>query len=55
MAKLTFTALLLMLCIGVQSAFSAQDDSDWITYEAPQPKPKESASDDAEDRNKKTK
>lgn len=55
MAKLTFTALLLMLCIGVQSAFSAQDDSDWITYEAPQPKPKESASDDAEDRNKKNK
>lgn len=55
MAKLTFTALLLMLFIGVQSAFGAQDNSDWITYEAPQPKTKESASDDSEVRNNKNK
>jgi hypothetical protein len=55
MAKLTFTALLLMLFIGVQSAFGAQDNSDWITYEAPQSKAKEPASDDGEARNNKNK
>ena len=55
MAKLTFTALLLIPFIGVQSALGAQDNSDWITYEAPQPKTKESASDDGEVRNNKNK
>ena len=67
MTKLTFTALLLMLFVGVQSAFAAQDTSDWITYEvpqpetkaaqpkkAPQPKTKESASGDGEARNNKS-